>query len=353
VHNDTRAALRAVVRRVPVDDLVARLPGDETVLREQIEVFVRWLTEEIPPTRAELEGPIRRAASVGEPMEDGLRRYREAAQAGWDALVAAADERERAALLRGVDVLFAYVNAVTDLFAEVYGEEVSTSERRARELLARLVAPGPLDADALALAERLGLALPEAYAPFAAELAGAPPHRHAALAAELRELGALAASEGTRVVGVAAGGAAPSRATATAASLRWPAEALVALGDAVGRDGLAAALGDLRALLEVARPARGIVRPADHLPELLLHAAPRQAAALAAAVYGPLTDELARTLHALVAHDFDKSAAAGALPVHRNTLAYRVTKIEALTGLDLATAAGRGRAWLATLSSRP
>ncbi|HEY6886287.1 MAG TPA: helix-turn-helix domain-containing protein, partial [Solirubrobacter sp.] len=93
----------------------------------------------------------------------------------------------------------------------------------------------------------------------------------------------------------------------------------------------------------------GIVRIDDHLPELLLHAAPRHAHALQALVYGPLDDELARTLEALVAHGFDKSAAAAALPVHRNTLSYRAAKIERLTGLDLDTADGRGRAWLATL----
>ena len=48
-------------------------------------------------------------------------------------------------------------------------------------------------------------------------------------------------------------------------------------------------------------------------------------------------------------HGFDKSAAAAALPVHRNTLSYRAAKIERLTGLDLDATGGRGRAWLATL----
>ena len=94
----------------------------------------------------------------------------------------------------------------------------------------------------------------------------------------------------------------------------------------------------------------GSCRPADHLPELLLRASPRHARALAETVYGPLTAELARTLAALVEHGFDKSAAAAALPVHRNTLSYRAAKIERLTGLDLASPADRGRAWLATLA---
>jgi DNA-binding PucR family transcriptional regulator len=83
---------------------------------------------------------------------------------------------------------------------------------------------------------------------------------------------------------------------------------------------------------------------------LLLHASPRHARALAEAVYGPLTEELARTLSALVEHGFDKSAAAAALPVHRNTLNYRVARIEERTGLDLGTPRDRGLAWLASLA---
>jgi DNA-binding PucR family transcriptional regulator len=112
---------------------------------------------------------------------------------------------------------------------------------------------------------------------------------------------------------------------------------------------LTQALDDLRELATVAAGERGIVHIADHLPELLLRAVPRHADALVALVYGPLDAELARTLEVLVEHGFDKSAAAAALPVHRNTLSYRVAKIERSTGLDLGTVDGRGRAWLATL----
>jgi DNA-binding PucR family transcriptional regulator len=71
---------------------------------------------------------------------------------------------------------------------------------------------------------------------------------------------------------------------------------------------------------------------------------------LVATVYGPLTGELARTLTALVEHGFDKSAAAAALPVHRNTLNYRVAQIEQRTGLDLRAPRDRGLAWLASLA---
>jgi len=331
VHND---ALRRIIARISLDDLTVELErrlqelpayrdfeGAHTaaLLRWNVDQFVRWLTDGTPPTRADLqalEAPVRERLAEGLPMEDGLLIYRTAAQAGWDALVAAADEEERAALLSGADVLFAYMNAVTDVF---YSADVPTAERRAHEQLARILA-GEGE---------------EAYTPFVAVIDGASAGRHASVAAELRAQGAIAVAEGRRTVGLLTRDA------------RWPRTALVALGEPTARP--AEALEDLRALADIAHGRHGIVRPAEYLPELLLHAAPRHADALVSAVYGPLSNELARTLAALVEHGFDKSAAAAALPVHRNTLSYRAAKIEQLTGLDLDTPAGRGRAWLATL----
>ena len=332
MHNDI---LRRIVARISLDDLTADLDarlrelpayrdfaGEETavLLRWNVDQFVRWLTEGTPPTREDLqrlEQPVRERLSEGLSMEDGLQIYRSAAQAGWDALVAAADDEERVALLGGADVLFAYMNAVTDVF---YSADVSTAERRAHEQLDRILAGEDPEAR-------------DEYTPFVVVGAG----RHAALASALREQGALAVSEGRRAVGL------------LTRDVRWPETAVVALGEPTARAGLGQALTDLRELAEIAAGERGIVRIADHLPELLLRAAPRHADALVELVYGPLDPELARTLELLVEHGFDKSAAAAALPVHRNTLSYRVAKLERLTGLDLGTPDGRGRAWLATL----
>ena len=44
---------------------------------------------------------------------------------------------------------------------------------------------------------------------------------------------------------------------------------------------------------------------------------------------------LAQTLACLAANGFDRAAAAASLPVHRNTLLYRINRIEKLSGLDL------------------
>jgi len=333
VHNDV---LRRIVARISLDDLAADLEqrlletspayrdfaSEETgqILRWNVDQFVRWLTEGTPPTREDLqrlEAPVRHRLSEGMTMEDGLRIYRSAAQAGWDALVAAADDEERIALLSGADVLFAYINAVTDVF---YSADVSTAERRAHEQLTRVLEGEDPDAA-------------DSYTPFVAVLAG----QNAALAADLRGQGALAVSEGRRAAGL------------LTREVRWPAAALVALGAPTERAQLTQALEDLRDLTAVAHGRTGIVHVEDHLPELLLRSTPRHAERLLALVYGPLDAELARTLETLVEHGFDKSAAAAALPVHRNTLRYRVTKIERLTGLDLDAPGDRGRAWLATL----
>jgi DNA-binding PucR family transcriptional regulator len=97
----------------------------------------------------------------------------------------------------------------------------------------------------------------------------------------------------------------------------------------------------LRALTAIAAVSgrRGRVRPEDFLPELLLADSPEVADRIASQVFGPLeradAADLAGTLRSLAANGFDSAATASALPVHRNTLLYRIGRIEKLTGLSL------------------
>ena len=355
VHNDV---LRRIIARISLDDLVVDLErrlqelpvyrdfeGEHTaaLLRWNVDQFVRWLLDGTPPDLELLEGPIRDRLGAGMTMEDGLLIYRTAAQAGWDALVAAADDDERVALLSGADVLFGYMNAVTDVF---YRAEVPTAEQRAHEQLERVLA-GDVEGE---------------FTLFVAVLEHASAGAHAALAAELRREGALAVGEGARTAGL------------LARPVSWPAAALVALGQpwTPAERPRRRRPPRRRARAERRRPrprASSPTRWTTCAPSLTSRAggagssappttsrscccarSPRHARALAETVYGPLTAELARTLAALVEHGFDKSAAAAALPVHRNTLNYRAAKIEQLTGLDLASPADRGRAWLGTLA---
>ncbi len=92
----------------------------------------------------------------------------------------------------------------------------------------------------------------------------------------------------------------------------------------------------------------------DHLAPLLLRGSPRLAERLDARVYGRLSGEpeLMRTLDSLMAHDFDRARTAAALPVHRNTLTNRLTRLTSITGLDVDSADGRGLLWLAWLGRR-
>jgi DNA-binding PucR family transcriptional regulator len=81
------------------------------------------------------------------------------------------------------------------------------------------------------------------------------------------------------------------------------------------------------------------VRAEDFLPELLLANSPDLADRIVQQVFDPLRQadsaDLAATLRGLADAGFDTTAAAAALPVHRNTLLYRVARIEKLTGLSL------------------
>jgi DNA-binding PucR family transcriptional regulator len=81
------------------------------------------------------------------------------------------------------------------------------------------------------------------------------------------------------------------------------------------------------------------MRADDFLPELLLADSPEVADRILRRVFGPLeradATDLAVTLRCLATSGFDSAATAAALPVHRNTLLYRMSKIEKLTGLSL------------------
>jgi DNA-binding PucR family transcriptional regulator len=115
---------------------------------------------------------------------------------------------------------------------------------------------------------------------------------------------------------------------------------LLAVDPLAARDRLGAAAGRLRALLAIAVKAgrRGRVRVTEFLPELLLADSPDVADHIVSNVFGPLAradvKDLLKTLRCLAVHRFDTAETAAALPLHRNTLLYRISRIEALTGLS-------------------
>jgi PucR C-terminal helix-turn-helix domain len=209
-------------------------------------------------------------------------------------------------------------------------------ERRTRSLLDRLCVDSPLDATDRELADRLGVPVDCAYSPFAVVMPGRPPHRHAALAAHLRRDGwRLAVTQSDCVVGL-------TWTPLDLADLGEGPEVLLAIGEPTPRCDLAAAREELDVLAEHGRRMGllGRLRAEDYLLEMLLGCSPRLAARVREKVLAPLADddhgELARTLQTLLRCRFDRTAASTALHVHRNTLAYRLGRIEEITGLDLA-----------------
>ena len=353
-----RLDLGVVVRRMEV--ALAQLPAytrflwpvdRAAVVRWNVDLTLRWLINSIPPddyVRTEQHDLLRPRAVAGQPIEDGILVYRRGARLFWEAVLDLSDNEGRAVLLAAADTVWQcledYLDLIVRILAEVYGDQqdspATAGDRRARALFDRLCVQLPITIEDRERAERLGFDRAPDSCPFVARLRGSKVAAHAALAARLRKAGALAFTESTQVVGLVAAG------------FDWrdflaDASLLLAEAPPTARARLAAVTDSLRALIVVAARAgrRGRARVDDFLPELLLADAPEIADRITRRVFEPLeradAAELADTLRCLAAHGFNTAAAAAALPAHRNTLLYRIGRIEKLTGLALGEQRGR------------
>jgi PucR C-terminal helix-turn-helix domain len=360
--------IRRIVERVDLDEFTERVldsfwerpeyqrfrPLREDVrswVRWNIDLMVRWLVDGQPPTESDLERFRERArmlAANGMPADIVPANFRRGARYAWTAILDAAREDERAALVESADLLFEFIDRVSQLFSDTYASAgpaatISEEERRARALIARACAGEEPSGEDLQLGERIGFDLSGAYRPFVMVAPTWSVQRHMTLAARLRARHLLAASEGRRVAGLA-NREVPWR------ELGLDPRAALAQGRRTRR-------AELLEVVDVAvRNGRaGEIEPDDHVAELLLRRSPRLATRLRSRVYDQLAahdPELTRTLDALIEHDFDRGATATALPVHRNTLTNRLNRIRAVTGLDVDSSDGRGLLWLAWLERR-
>jgi hypothetical protein len=312
------------------------------VVRWNVDLTLRWMINGTPPDeyiRSELHELLRARAMAGQPIEDSILVYRRGARMFWDALLDLAKEADRSLLIAQADTVWRYLEDYLDLivgaFAQAYADQQdlpsTAGDRRARALFDRLSARLPVTIEDRDRAARLGFDLAAPYGAFTAQLVGTSAAGQADLAARLRAAGALAFTEGVRVTGLAPPG------FEWAKFLADP-RLLLAWDQPTPRDRLGAVSESLRALTAIAAVSgrRGRVRPEDFLPELLLA---EVADRIARRVFGPLeradAADLAGTLRSLAANGFDSAATASALPVHRNTLLYRISGIEKLTGLSL------------------
>ena len=314
------------------------------VVRWNVDLTLRWMINGIAPdeyVRSELHELLRDRVIAGQPIEDSLLVYRRGARMFWEALLDLAKDEDRAPLIAQSDTVWGYLEDYLDLivavFAQAYADQQdvpsTAGDRRARTLFDRLCAQLPVTIEDRDRAARLGFDLAAPYCPFVAQLPGGSIAGHADLAARLRAAGTLAFTEGVRVAGL------------TSPDFGWAGflsdpRLVLACDPPVTRARLEAAAGRLRALVAIAARSgrRGRIRAGDFLPELLLADSPEVADQTVQRVFGPLEQagatNLAVTLRRLAASGFDSAAAAAALPVHRNTLLYRIAQIEKLTGLS-------------------
>ena len=332
---------------IPAFERLADSSQSEVVtgVQRNLRRWSRWLTSGVAPPDADFD-PLREwaraRASEGVRLEDLLRAFAIGRQVGWELLRRHAREDETEALLDAAGLLMQYVDRVSAIVTDTYLAErdalVSEEERRTRNLIERLSSGEPLDAQDLELAERLRVPVEVDYAPFMIVMPERPPRRHAALAARLRRRGwKLAVTEGGRVTGLA-------HKPIAVVDLDEGPNVVLALTNPVSRSELAEARKEVSLLAEhgLRHGLRGAIRVADHLPEVLMGRRPATAAALRERILAPLSDhthdELLQTLRCFVAHDFDRAATCGELHIHRNTLAYRLRRIEEITELRLDSA---------------
>ncbi len=281
----------------------------------------------------------RARATEGLRLEDLLRAFAILRQLGWAMLRRHARSGESEALLTLAGRLGDYLDRTSLVVTETYLAErellVSEEERHTRTLLDLLCSQEPLTPAAGELAERLGVPLQSAYSAFAVVIPGSPPHRHAALAARLRQAGwRLAVTQSDRVVGA-------SWKPLRHADLNESPDALLVIGEPVPRSRLGQAREDVEALVEHARRAGmvGEVRFEDHLLETIVERSSELARRLSARLLASLDvgerSELAHTLSTFLDCRMDRTLTSSSLQIHRNTLAYRLGRIEQLTGLDL------------------
>ena len=315
------------------------------IIRWNADLVLRWMLNGTAPdeyVRSELYELLHTRAIAGQPIGDSILVYRRGSRMFWEALLDLAKDEDRELLIAESGTIWGYLedylDVIVDVFAQAYTDQEdapsTAGDRRARALFDRLCAQLPVTIEDQDRAARLGFDLAEPYCPFIAELAGGSVAGHADLASRLRTAGALAFTEGVRVTGL------------TPPQFSWTAfltdpRLLFAQDPPTARARLGAVTDSLRALVAVAAGSRrrGRVQADDFLPEMLLADAPEVADAIAARVFGPLdradATDLAATLRCLAANGFDSTAATAALPVHRNTLLYRLARIEKLTGLSL------------------
>lgn len=331
-------------RLVTLDDLTASCSNNTRFILGQL-AGERHVS--IDPPRA--TGAAR--ADQGVPYAVVLQAFRVGARFIWELLVDRADADAREVLLLAAADIWAVSDDLSSTVTEAYREALIEKARRDGQVRAAMVG-GLLDGD-LTAAERLlesasmlGLDREAEFVVVSAEcptpgVESLPDVEHALRRHNVTSVWRIDRDHQDGLVELRFGFGATQLA-----------DTLAELTEArVGVSAPFRGLGDAPEARRQARLAAGAAAPAsrevvrfDQQPlAVLLAGAPDQATLLTDTVLGPVLalpaddrEVLLSTAHSWLANDGSTSTAARELHLHRNTVRYRLRRLEALTGRDLA-----------------
>lgn len=318
------------------------------VVAVNIEALLRAMGGE-PATLRPARDAGRLKAEFGIPLVGLLHAYRLAGLALWDEMVARSATRHRSEeLLRVSSDVWGIIDRFSNAAAEAYRDVIDERDRRGQHtrsimLLALLDADTP-HREALGILRTLGLAERGRYLVVSAELDGSGGDPLPDVEAQLRarRLGSTWSTWGAELVGVIA-----------CADGRDPAEAVAVVADAAAsRVGISTSipsisqgsrgLREARLALEcVPRGAAGAHAYGAAPIDVVLVSHPERAVELRSTVLGALADwpdqgHPLDTLDAWFRANGSTAEAAQLLHCHRNTVGYRLGRIEELTGRSVA-----------------
>jgi len=342
---------------VPTEDLVRSC-------RDNIELLFATLAGRALP---QTDGPRetgRRRAEQGMPLATTLRGYRIGGRFIWNVLLrnsdhtAASDE----ALLHAAEVVWAMIDDYSEILSDAVRETSAEQARRDTQvrtavfdsILDGSLGDGPAMWEA---ASMLGLPQQGVFVVVAAETRqpGDEPLPGVEQALRARDIRSVWRLDAQRQIGLLA----VSREGAIDAACRLlAAHATARVGVSEAFPGLGSvppALRQARVACLAAAPDRpGVVRYEQESCAVLLASAPDAGRAFGLAVLRPVLARpeadravLLETLRTWFAEKGSTSAAAARLYLHRNTVRYRLRRIEELTGEDLADPGASGRLLLA------
>jgi hypothetical protein len=347
----TDRLLRTVVKREPSYAELSRMGPDQlrSSVRDSIELCIRSLTGEIrecddPGEASRATGRLR--ALQGVPLEAVLRAYRIGGRIIWEELLAAARQHVAGeyddAVLELGSTLWRLIDTSSSTLAAAYQEEARQSERRFGRGHAFLnaILEGRAGDPALLREAAVALGLPPGGALLCVVGLIESPRDE-----PLRAPQDVLAAQGivsswhvrpTDLVGlVALGGRRPDTVLETLRPV---------VAGPVGTSPVIHELADVRSAYELARTAArtltgpGLATVDDRLPEALLVNCPQLLDRLLPVAFGELLTlpkpdrrTLLRTLRALLGCNGSATHAARRLHCHRNTVLYRVQRIETLT----------------------